>query len=251
MLLAGFAVQREGTIDEIQRLVEPALSPTQRGLQVEDLGPDLDVPRGAPGQAVLRLDERVLGASELAENPARVAEMSEAPGAQVHHPIRIVRLAEMTDDPKRQVRELHPMGRIAERGLPALPEEELAEAPGVQILTLLHLPELLGVGTLGEMAPELRSLPALGHGDLRVPMTDLLLQAQDLRVPFPANRTARQEVRDHEAEDLVVLQGPREPLGQRLFRQMGIFHSGLPPRVFSNLATLKSYSLRCTPFRDT
>src|SRR3954470_1024823 len=177
--------------------------------------------------------------------------MGKAPGAQVHHPIRIVRLAEMTDDPERQVGELHAAGRIAERGLPALPEEELAEAPGVQIPALLDLPELLGVGALGQTGPELRSLPALGHGDLRVPMANFTLNPQDLRVPFPANRTARQEVRDHEAEDLVVLQGPREPLGQRLFRQMGIFHSGLPPRVFSNLATLKSYSLRCTPFRDT
>src|SRR4051794_18460317 len=239
MLLAGFAVQREGTIDEIQRLVEPALSPTQRGLQVEDLGPDLDVPRGAPVQTVLRLDERVLGASELAEDPARVAEMSEAPGAQVHHPIRIVRLAEMTDDPEREVRELHSAGRIAEGGLPALLEEELAEAPGVQILTLLHLPELLGVGTLGEMIPELRSLPALDDGDLRVPVADLLLEAQDLRVPFPANRTARQEVRDHKAEHLVMLQRPREPLGQCLFRQMNVFHSDLPPTAFSDLATLK------------
>src|SRR3982750_319287 len=147
MLLAGLAVQGDGAIDEVQRLVEPALGPAQRGLQIEDLGPGFDVPRGAPGQAVFRFDKSVLGAPELAEDPARVAEMSEAPGAQVHHPIGIVRLAEMADDPERQVRQLHAAGRIAERGLPALPEEELAESPGVQILALLDLPELLGVGT--------------------------------------------------------------------------------------------------------
>jgi hypothetical protein len=145
----------------------------------------------------------------------------------------------MADDPQSQVRELHPTGRIAERGLPALLEEELAEAPGVQVLALLHLPELLGVGAPGETGPELRSLAPLGDSGLRVPMADLLLKAHDLRVPFPANRTVGQEVRDHEAEHLVVLQGPREPLGQDLFRQMRIFHSGLPPEVFSNLATLK------------
>src|SRR4051794_40398405 len=100
MLLAGLAVQREGSVDEIQCLIEPALSPAQRGLQIEDLGPGCAVPRGAPGQAVLRFDKGVLGAPELAEDPARVAEMSEAPGAQVRHPIRIVRRAEMTDDPE-------------------------------------------------------------------------------------------------------------------------------------------------------
>src|SRR5581483_5462017 len=137
MLLTGLSVQGEGSVDEIQSFIQPALSPAQRGFEIEDLGLDLDVPRSTAGQAVFRLDKGVLGAPQLAEDPARVAEMSKAPGAQVQHPVWIIGAAEMTDDPERQVRQLHRTSRIAEGPLPALLEKELTETPGVQFFALL------------------------------------------------------------------------------------------------------------------
>ena len=178
-------------------------------------------------QAGIRLDEGVLRAPQLPQDPAGIAEMGEAPAPQIHHPARVVRLTEMTDDPQRQIRQIDATAGIAEGSLPALLQEEPAKAPGMQILVLLDLPKLLGVGPVGEARPELRCLEALGHRDLRVPVADVLLDTEDLPVPFPANRAVRQEVGDYEAEHLVVLQGSRQPLGQRLERQVSVFQSDL------------------------
>ena len=86
----------------------------------------------------------------------------------------------------------------------------------MKILILLDLLELLGIRPVGESSPELRRLQALRHRDLRVPMADLLLETENLAVPFPANRAVRQEVGDDETEHFVVLQGSGEPFGQHL-----------------------------------
>src|SRR6476661_5560168 len=107
----------------------------------------------------------------------------------------------MPDDPEGQVGQLHSFGGIAEGSLPALLEEELAESPGMELLVRIDLPDLLGIGPLRETGPELARLLPLDYRDLRVPMTDLLLDPQDLLVPFAANGTLLQEVRHDEAQD--------------------------------------------------
>ena len=134
----------------------------------------------------------------------------------------------MADDPQRQIGQLDGLAGIVEDRFPALFEEELAESPGVQPLVLLDHPELLHIRALRQPFPELRGFPALQDDHLLVPVADLLLQAPDLLAPLPADGTARQEMRDHQPEHLLLLQPSRQPLRQGLQRQMCVFQAKPP-----------------------
>ena len=119
---------------------------------------------------------------------------------------------------------LHGPQRIGEDLLPALLEEELADAPGVQILDLLGPAHPLLVPALAEELQPLRSVAGLHHGHGLVPMAALGEQPPDLLVHPPADGAALQEMRYQDPLHLLVLQIPCQPSCQRLQRRMIVCH---------------------------
>src|SRR4051812_38353443 len=200
MPIPELSIELQSAVCQFEGLVQPALGAPKRALQVKDLHLDLRVAAGAEVETSLRLDEGVIRAAQLAQDPAGVAEIGKTTGTQIPYPVGVVGLAEMADDPQRQVGQLHRLARIAENRLAAHFEQELAESPGVKVLVLLHHPQLFRVRALRQPRPELRRLAAFQDGYLLVPMADFLLQARDFLAALPADRTTLQKVRNHQMQ---------------------------------------------------
>ena len=169
--------------------------------------------------------EGPLGAPQLAQHPEGVAQVGPGLGAQVEHPVRVVGLVdEELRDADRELRERQRLERALGPGLEAPPEQGLTEAPGLEALVVSHHRDLDVEGMRRQLLQQLRRLPPFEDRHPLVPVLDLALQAGDLLVGLAADRADRQEMGDYPADQLLVLQVPREPPRQGLDRKMGLVH---------------------------
>jgi len=227
MAVLIISVEQESLVRKVQGFPHSPLVAPKGALEVQDFGLDPGISTCAPSEASLRLAESGLGAPKLSENPAGVSQVGISPGAEIEDPIPVIRLSEMTGDPHRRLGQIQRLGRSREHRFEAFPEEEMAEPPRVQLLLLLDHPHLLVQGMRGEPGEKIRGLAALVKSDLLIPMPDLPEQALDLLMLPLADGATLQKVGHHLAEDVLLLQAPRQPLRKLLQGQMRVLQAQL------------------------